>query len=790
MLIKNMMKTIKKKRLQLMAIGMIVLLSSFLYSTMSYAINGLEEPTERYLEEYGQEDFSVEMLSVLTLEEAQNLYSHESVPGGIYTLSAVKNYDPEIFYELMKNRIDSFLRIYPQVELELREFKEFYFRWQGTNTRVLAIKDGVDLNRSKMEQGVKPSSDNEIAITRVYAEKNDIEIGDDIDIDGKTFLVTGYVLFPDYTFPMLDDSFIIDNGKQTLALFTDEAFESISGSLGMRLAGRISDGMDSVEFREKISERISDHEELNFALGAVLTENQLRSGAIFDELRGGKVFTLGLSIMIASIAIVIAAIIIFKILNAERGQIGLLKAIGYRRRNIALPYLILVGIIALPMLIAGYFAGVLAAVPMKNMYLEFYLLPANPINQEASVFLTAVFVPMIFFTGLSGIVIFKMLSTKPLDLLYLHREKKVNRLTKITSSLLKGSKGKTKFKYLYAVRNTGKFAIFFFGIALSTLLILFSFMMDGLIERMALESYESVAYEYEAYIDPSEMPPDIIEGQERFLTYPDAFLEGNSLIASGLESDNELYNLYNSRGENITSLLEEGGIVTKSASLKFGVDEGDVVDLRLGSRNVSLEIKAVSEDYSSDKIYMERGYLSHIITEGETRDLFTGIYALERPSSEEYSAILEKRAIMEQAELMQDFMKYAVYIMVGSSALIALVILFVLTTMTVEDNYYNISLLKVMGYNKKEVNSMVLDSYLVYTVISFIASIPIALISLNWMVEFFAKGYGMVIPFEFRLVHAVLGFVIIMAIFFAGTFAGKRKINRIALQEVLKAYGE
>jgi putative ABC transport system permease protein len=110
--------------------------------------------------------------------------------------------------------------------------------------------------------------------------------------------------------------------------------------------------------------------------------------------------------------------------------------------------------------------------------------------------------------------------------------------------------------------------------------------------------------------------------------------------------------------------------------------------------------------------------------------------------------------------------------------------------MTVEDNYYNISLLKVMGYSKKEVSSMVLDSYLAYTIISFIASIPITLVALGWMVEFFAQGYGMVIPFEFRSVHALYGFIIIMVIFYGGTYAGKRKINKIALQEVLKAYGE
>lgn len=790
MLIKNMLKTIEKKRLQLISIGIIVLLSSFLYSTMSYAINGLEAPTESYLEEYGQEDFSVDMLSVLTPKEASDINLTDEIPAGIYTLASLKNYDAKLYYDLMDKRRSVFLNNYPQLDLELREFKELYFRNDGVNTKALVIKDGAKMNRSYMEKGDKPSAHNEIAVSRIYAEKNGMEIGDLISIDQNTFKITGYVLFPDYTFPMLGESFIIDNSKQTLALMTDDAFESLQGTLDFRFAGSKPNEMSSMEFREKVADTLSDREGLDFVLSAVLTKNQLRSGAIFDELRGGKAFALGLSIMIVSIAIIIAAIIIFKILNAERGQIGLLKALGYKRKKIAFPYFVLVGIIALPMLVAGYLAGVAAAEPMKNMYLEFYLLPANPIAQEASVFLTAVFVPMVFFICLSGGVILRMLSTKPLELLYPHREQKVNRLTRITSSLLKGAKGKTKFKYLYAVRNTGKFAIFFFGIALSTLLMLFSFMMDGMIDRMAIESYESVDYEYEAYIDPAKTIPEIKKGQEKFLTYPNALVGNESIAATGIEVDNELYKLYDEDGKDITALLEKGAIATKSASLKYKLDKGDKVDVKLGSKTVTVELLAVAEDYSADKIYFERGYLSDIISEGETKDLFTGIYSSERPQADLYAAVLEKKAIMNQAELMQDFMRYAVYIMVGVSAMVAFVILFVLTTMTVEDNYYNISLLKVMGYSKKEVSSMVLDSYLAYTIISFIASIPITLVALGWMVEFFAQGYGMVIPFEFRSVHALYGFIIIMVIFYGGTYAGKRKINKIALQEVLKAYGE
>ena len=62
MLFKNVLKTLRTKWMQLAAIGVIVVLSSMIYTMMFYGLSGIAEPTTSYLEEYNQEDFAVEML--------------------------------------------------------------------------------------------------------------------------------------------------------------------------------------------------------------------------------------------------------------------------------------------------------------------------------------------------------------------------------------------------------------------------------------------------------------------------------------------------------------------------------------------------------------------------------------------------------------------------------------------------------------------------------------------------------------------------------------------------------
>ena len=129
-------------------------------------------------------------------------------------------------------------------------------------------------------------------------------------------------------------------------------------------------------------------------------------------------------------------------------------------------------------------------------------------------------------------------------------------------------------------------------------------------------------------------------------------------------------------------------------------------------------------------------------------------------------------------------------VLIGGASLIAFSILFVLTALTVEKNYYVISLLKVMGYQKREVRSMILNSYFIYALISALLSIPIALLTLRVIIVVFAEGYGLVLPLEFEWIYIVYTFGAVVLLFFMSTFISRRKINQIPLQEVLQTYRE
>ncbi len=137
---------------------------------------------------------------------------------------------------------------------------------------------------------------------------------------------------------------------------------------------------------------------------------------------------------------------------------------------------------------------------------------------------------------------------------------------------------------------------------------------------------------------------------------------------------------------------------------------------------------------------------------------------------------------------MQEFFGTFISIMVIASIVIGGIIIYILTVMTIEDNFYNISLFKVIGFNDREINKMILGGYSLYGVIIFVICIPIAIASFYIMEIYLGQYYNMLMPLKFEWWHAVLSVVIYLIIFNAGAFAAKRKLTKVSLQEAMKMY--
>lgn len=774
MLYKNAFKLLKKKKFQLLAIGIIIFLSSFIYVAMYNAMNTIEDTLDKYIKETNQEDFVVNINDYA-------LSSEVNLNNNLVKLTDLKISDSQKFNQIMDNRINDFKKQYEDTDLEVRYSKDILFKHNSEAYKMRLLKDSKKINLSYIESGRKPEKDNEIAFPKIFLENNNLKLDDEIIINDKKYRIVGEVLFPDYTLLIFGKEFIIDSKKITVALTTDNEYEKLKGIEKICFSGKIS--KDVKDFKEYFNK------DLPYVESIVDTKSNITSGYLFKEVVMGKTVVVGLSIMITGIAIVIVGIILYKILQGEKGPIGVLKALGYLNKEIAKPYIMIIALVALPMLILGSIVGYFMSKSTLKLFAEFYLFPQENIVNDFSVYIFSVVIPFVFFIGLSYLIIKFMIRKKPLDLLKPNSDKKLTKLTVFVDKLLGRCKTVTKFKYSFLIREKGKFIVYILGVMFASSLIILGLMMPRFFTKFITDSYEKVDYKYQAYIDVSKPLPDVENGQEKFIIISTE-VDNHNVVLSGLESDNKLYKLYNDDNEEITSKLQDGVIVTESFKGILDKDIGDEITLDLNGKKMTFSIVGVSEEYKDATVYMERETLSEIYTNGQSKDIFTGVYSEDKMDESKYSSIVTKNDILEQSKSMQGFLYVCIGVMLGVSILIAIIILFVLTSITIEDNYYNISLLKVMGYNKKEVNSMIINSYLAYAMIAYFIALPISVFGIDAFINYIGKGFDMVLPFKFELWQIFVGVASIIIIYFIGTINAKRKVNKISLQETLKAYRE
>lgn len=132
----------------------------------------------------------------------------------------------------------------------------------GADIRVYRLSD--TLNNPCLLSGDFPAADNEIAIDRVFAKNNDINVGDSITLCGKVLKITGFIAFPNYStlFEKNTDP-MFDSINFSVAVMTDSGYESIgSRNISYNYAWKYntsySDDIEAAELSDKLTDVLED----------------------------------------------------------------------------------------------------------------------------------------------------------------------------------------------------------------------------------------------------------------------------------------------------------------------------------------------------------------------------------------------------------------------------------------------------------------------------------------------------------------------------------------------------
>ena len=283
------------------------------------------------------------------------------------------------------------------------------------------FKNREKVNKVCLMKGEMPSGQGEIAIDRMYADNNSLQVGDTLTRGKKFWKITGLVALSDYSalFQNNNDS-MFDSVKFGVGIVTPEEFETLDQEkLQYNYAWIYNQQPKDEKEEKKVSEDLMED------IGNVVTleafvPRYLNQAIIFtgDDMGGDKAMVVMLLYIVIVIMAFVFGITISNTIRKEAGVIGTLRASGYTRRELILHYMtlpVLVTLIgALIGNILGYtvFKGVCA-----GMYYGSYSLPTYVTIWNAEAFLLTTVVPVIIMILINYAVLRYRLQLSPLKFL-------------------------------------------------------------------------------------------------------------------------------------------------------------------------------------------------------------------------------------------------------------------------------------------------------------------------------------------------------------------------------------
>lgn len=352
--------------------------------------------------------------------------------------------------------------------------KEYFVNISEDDYNVRVFKANKKIDLYEIVDGKDVSENDEIVISKGYAQNENVKIGDKVEIKGKKYTVTGYFLRPDYIYMLenMDDTYK-NITSFILAYMTDEAYDELQANSCQYKVVYGKDGKET-EFRKDINEEYKINSYTS-------KENNTRITMVDDQATMFIVMAFVFLVTIPLITVALISIIIGRKVKNEQKMIGTLTALGYKKGQLARHYAVLSMI---PGIVGGLLVSVITKI-LQQPYGEISLADYEPMPVKFTlpvyIAVLGVIVPTLFYVMAAVRKVNKLLKKDTVVLLNGNADGDIK-----TRKVMVNSTGKVRRKF--AVRsilgNPGRSFVVFLGAMLGALIITVAFMFIDSIQNV------------------------------------------------------------------------------------------------------------------------------------------------------------------------------------------------------------------------------------------------------------------------------------------------------------------
>ncbi len=598
----------------------------------------------------------------------------------------------------------------------------------------VSVTESDKINKLNIRNGASNLKSGESILDLNFAEENGIKVGDYITLSYNkkqiTLKVAGLATSASYIYTVPNATSVIPNHKEYgFIQVTPQDVKKIIGEVFFNeVLVTTNKEVNNQKIKEEIRGVLS-----NKLKGIIEKEETLNYLAIQQKITQYKSIGNIFPLIFFAVVILMTFTTMIRLMNNQRKQIGLLKALGYNSRQIILHYMSYGIWISIIGCLLGLFVG-WKVVPQSvwELFEELFVLPdAQIILYWPKVIL--ILIVSILSTVIPTIYVYlKTEVEQPAELIRTKISKKSGNIL-LESFPFVWEKLSTTKKLISRQIFSNKIRLFMtlFGVLGSTTLLITALGMKDTIENVASSVYEETyLYETKIYlkenIDFEELRTLLDNNNdERIMEVVTEVSSKNKTKMTNLhvlENSGEYIQFYDENEKKIP--LDNGRVlVTQKTADIYKVNVGDDLTLKLNSGNsIILKVTDISKVNIGQGIYL---------SESTWKDLngkFIPTALLSKQEKNEYSDNVVSHKVKTSLQekdfttSMSSTLSMAV-LMIAAAAILAFLVLYNLGMLNFAERERDLATLLVLGFYQKELKSFISFENILFSILGIILGI-------------------------------------------------------------------
>lgn len=630
----------------------------------------------------------------------------------------------------------------------------------GTDAVVDALMDMVEAQLEESDISVDLTADNyKEELERLTAE------GSSVDAKLKDSLKEAKDTLAD-----------LEDFREGIIEYTDAVDEIADGSRELR------DGVQ--ELQDETDDMIEEYFTFdidNLTQFLIAADNPRIDAAAGDVIINRFAGILAGIILMVLFTYVISVFVIHNI-EKESSVIGALYALSVTRGQLLFHYLLN------PMLIA-FLGGVVGCILGFSKYgtgwqmgdsIAYYSLPPMRIVTPGYLLFYSLIMPPVTAAVVNYLVINKKLNRTALSLL--RNEQTAGKAGRIQNMNLGNMKFLLRFQIRQMLREIRSAFAVVIGMFICLLILIMSIDCAVLCINFGNACLEETKYAYMyTYKYPTEDVPEggtpaYVENLKK-----EAYGYNLDVTVLGIDDDNPYFPIATADKKNEI-------VISSAAAQKFGVKAGDklVLSDEVNERDYAFTVKNIVNFTSGVYVFLDRDVMQELFDqEDDYYNVVFADHALDIDNGRLYATV-SKENVEESSQIFTDMMGPMVVMLVAISALIFMIVMYLMMKVMIDRSAFSISLMKVFGYRRREIRRLYLDGNFYVILLGALICVPLAKWSMDLVYPYCIANVaiGMDLKFTPQIYIMIYGGILLCYMVINFLLVGR--LNKLVPAEVLK----